>query len=332
MVLSPFCRPGCFAADVRAISCAMIRRLFVLLVTSVVFSSASSYAQAVRVSPSPESEADAASHVDPQMTLDILARIHQNGADVAVAFRTLDGKLEWFSRADDVFHAASTMKIPVMIELFHQVREGKLKLDDSLLVKNEFHSIVDGSTFKLDPADDSETDLYQAQGQTRTLSQLCELMITMSSNFATNLLVEKLGVENIRATVRSLKAEGMNVLRGVEDNRAYEKGMNNTTTARGLLMLLEAIAKGQAVDADASRQMVEILARQKFNEAIPAGLPPGTRVAHKTGEVTKIHHDAAIVYGPRPFLLVILVRGLAESKDSASLMADISRRIYQSTQ
>jgi beta-lactamase class A len=124
----------------------------------------------------------------------------------------------------------------------------------------------------------------------------------------------------------------MSVLRGVEDNKAYEKGMNNTTTARGLLVLLEAIAKGQAVDPDSSRQMVEILARQKFNEAIPAGLPSGMRVAHKTGELPKVHHDAAIVYAPRPFVLVILVRGLAESKDSAALMADITRRIYQSAQ
>jgi beta-lactamase class A len=219
-----------------------------------------------------------------------------------------------------------------MIELFHQVKQGKLKLDDSLTVKNEFHSLVDSSIYTLDPADDSEADLYKAVGQNRTLSQLCELMITVSSNFATNLLIEKVGVDNIRATVHALHADGMNVLRGVEDNKAYEKGMNNTTTARGLLILLEAIAKGEAVDADSSRQMVGILARQKFNEAIPAGLPPGTRVAHKTGELTKLHHDAAIVYGPHPFVLVILVRGMAESKDSAALMADIARRIYQSAE
>jgi beta-lactamase class A len=224
------------------------------------------------------------------------------------------------------------MKIPVMIELFHQARQGKLKLEDALPVKNEFHSLADGSIFTLDSADDSEADLYKAVGQTRTLSQLCELMITVSSNFATNLLVERLGVENIRATVHALHADGMNVLRGVEDNKAYEKGMNNTTTARGLLILLESIAKGEAVDADASRQMVEILARQKFNEAIPAGLPPGTRVAHKTGELTKIHHDAAIVYAPRPFVLVILVRGMAESKDSAVLMAYIASSVYRSAE
>jgi beta-lactamase class A len=262
----------------------------------------------------------------------IQERIQKSGAEVAVAFRTLDAKTEWLLNPDETFHAASTMKIPVMIELFHQVQEGKLKLDDPLPIKNEFHSLVDGSVYKLSAADDSEADLYKAVGQTRTLRQLCELMITVSSNFAANLLIEKLGVENIRATVHSLGADGMNVLRGVEDEKAFEKGLNNTTTARGLLQLLDAIAQGKAVDQESSRQMIEILERQKFNEGIPAGLPPGMRVAHKTGEITKIHHDAAIVFAPKPFVLVILVRGIADNKVSGALMADITRELYQATQ
>jgi beta-lactamase class A len=273
-----------------------------------------------------------ASSIDPKVAARLQERIHKSGADVGVAFRTLDGNAVWSFHAGDVFHAASTMKIPVMIELFHQVRQGQIKLDDGLLIKNEFHSIVDGSTFTLDPKDDSEAELYKVVGQTRTLKQLCELMITVSSNFATNLVIQKLGVESIRATVHSLHADGMNVLRGVEDNKAFAKGLNNTTTAEGLSVLLEAIAKGEAVDADASRQVVEILERQKFNEGIPAGLPEGTRVAHKTGELTKLHHDAAIVYAKRPFVLVVLVRGLADFKESSALMADLSRQLYQASQ
>jgi beta-lactamase class A len=259
-------------------------------------------------------------------------RIQKSGADVGVAFQTLDGKTGWFYHADDSFHAASTMKVPVLIELFRQVHEGKLKLDDTLVIKNEFHSLADGSIYTLDAADDSEADLYKAVGQTRTLRQLAELMITVSSNFATNLLIEKLGVVNIRATVHAMGADGMNVLRGVEDNKAFAAGMNNTTSARGLLILLQAIARGEAVDAESSREMIEILERQKFNEGIPAGLPAGTRVAHKTGEITKIHHDAAIVFAGRPFVLVILVRGLADIKESSALMADVTRQIYQATQ
>jgi beta-lactamase class A len=258
--------------------------------------------------------------------------IRKSGAEVGVAFRTLDGKTEWFFDADEAFHAASTMKVPVLIELFRQVREAKLKLDDPLPIRNEFHSLADGSVYTLDAADDSEAELYKAVGKTRTLRELSELMITVSSNLATNLLIEKLGVENIRATVRSLHADGMNVLRGVEDGKAFAKGLNNTTTARGLQQLMDAIAHGEAVDRESSKQMVEILERQTLNEGIPAGLPHGTRVAHKTGQITKIHNDAAIVFAPKPFVLVILIRGIADQKESAALMADITRQIYQATQ
>jgi beta-lactamase class A len=271
--------------------------------------------------------------IDPKVVAAIQDRVAKSGgADVGIAFETLDGRLAWSSRGDDVFHAASTMKIPVMIELFRQVREGKVKLSDPLPIKNEFHSLVDGSVFTLKPDDDSETDLYKAIGQTRTLDQLCDLMVTVSSNFATNLLIQKLGIENIRATVASLHADGMDIKRGVEDQKAFDKGLNNTTTAHGLATLLVAIANGKAVDADSSAKMVEILERQKFNEGIPAGVPVNIRVAHKTGEITKIHHDAGIVYAERPFVIVVLVRGIEDFKQSSALIADVTRDLYQASQ
>jgi beta-lactamase class A len=259
-------------------------------------------------------------------------RIAESGADVGVSFRTLDGKTEWEFQADQFFHAASTMKVAVMITLYQQQQEGKLDLSDSLTIHNEFKSLADGSPFKLNPADDSETDLYTAEGQTRTIRQLCELMITASSNLATNLIIEKVGVSNIRHAVTALGASGVQVLRGVEDNKAYEKNLNNLTTARGLQILLTAIATGKAVSPDASREMVQVLERQKFNEGIPAGLPAGTRVAHKTGEINKIHHDGAIVFMPRPFVLVILVRGIEDKKQSGALIVDITRLLYAAIQ
>jgi beta-lactamase class A len=270
--------------------------------------------------------------IDPKVVAAIQDRVAKSGADVGIAFETLDGRLTWSSRGDDVFHAASTMKIPVMIELFHQVREGKVKLSDPLPIKNEFHSLVDGSVFTLKPDDDSETDLYKAVGQTRTLDQLCDLMVTVSSNFATNLLIQKLGIDNIRATVTSLHADGMDIKRGVEDQKAFDKGLNNTTTARGLATLLIAIANGKAVDAESSAKMVEILERQKFNEGIPAGVPANIRVAHKTGEITKIHHDAGIVYAERPFVIVVLVRGMEDFKQSSAVIADVTRDLFQASQ
>lgn len=256
------------------------------------------------------------------------ATIRASGAEVAVAFETLDGASSWLLRADEPFHAASTMKVAVLIELYRQRRAGRLRLEDTLVVRNEFHSIADGSTYSLDPADDSEGGLYLAAGSLRTLAELSELMIEVSSNLATNLLIERLGVENIRAAVHALGADGMQVLRGVEDSKAFARGRNNTTTARALLILMEAIARGRAVDAGSSREMLTILGRQTFNDGIPAGLPPGTRVAHKTGEINRLQHDAALVLAPRPFVLVVLTRGIEDPKHSAALIADIARQLY----
>jgi beta-lactamase class A len=283
------------------------------------------------VSPSPRPAHPAFSAlpaVSPSVTAAVSGRIAKSGADVAVAFRTLDGRDELLIQPDVEFHAASTMKVPVMIELFRQARAGALSLDDRIPVVNQFHSIVDGSPFALDVSDDSDADVYKAIGRDLSYRTLCEAMITVSSNFAANLLIEHLGAKNIHRTTEALGAGGMHVLRGVEDNKAFAKGLNNTTTARALMTLLEAIARGAAVDRAASDEMIAILKRQTFNDRIPAGVPAGIAVAHKTGEITRIQHDAAIVFGPRPFVLVVLVRGLEDAKKGAALTADLTRVLF----
>jgi len=258
----------------------------------------------------------------------IAALAAADGAEVAVAFRTLDGRDELLIQPDVEFHAASTMKVPVMIELFRQVRAGTLRLEDRVAVVNEFHSIVDGSPYALDVGDDSDADVYKRAGSTMSYRELCEAMITVSSNFAANLLIEHLGAPRIQRTTESLGASGMHVLRGVEDGKAFSKGLNNTTTARALMTLMEKIATGGAVDKSASDAMIAILKRQKFNDRIPAGLPRGMVVAHKTGEITRIQHDAAIVYASRPFVLVVLVRGVQDANVGSALTAKITRAIY----
>jgi beta-lactamase class A len=268
--------------------------------------------------------------------VDLEERVHSliaaNGAEVAVAMRTLDGKDELFIDPDKKFHAASTMKVPIMIELFRQADAGMLKLDDQLPVRNEFHSIVDGSVYQLSVGDDSDADVYKQIGKTMSLRDLCEAMITVSSNFAANLLIERVGAANVRNTVHRLGADGMVVLRGVEDQKAFDKGMNNETTARALEILLSTIAQGKAVNPRADAEMAAILKRQKFHDAIPAGVPDGTVVAHKTGNITKIHHDAAIVYGRRPYVLVVLVRGIEDQKASGALIASISREVWNAAE
>jgi beta-lactamase class A len=304
---------------VRSLACEPRTLLALALLSSLVMSACARKAQPTLAPGPAAAEAAARARVEDLVT--------QSGAEVGIAFRTLDGRQEWFERADEPFHAASTMKIPVMIELFRRVDAGELSLDQPVTVVNEFKSLADGSPFSLGPDSDSELELYKAVGQTRTYGELCDLMIDVSSNLATNNLIELLGVGRIRATTEALGASGMNVRRGVEDNVAYRAGLNNTTTARALLVLLQAIATNRAASPESCRRMMEILERQHFNDGIPAGLPPGTLVAHKTGSITRIQHDAAIVLGDRPYVLVVLVRGIDDEKQGNALIADIARAI-----
>ncbi|MEK6410771.1 MAG: serine hydrolase [Acidobacteriota bacterium] len=260
--------------------------------------------------------------------------IRASGAEtVAVAYYDLATGDELLINPDATFHAASTMKVPVMMEIFRQAAAGKLSLDRRIAIKNSFASIVDGSHYPLKPEDDSDQSLYTRVGQTATIRELIRLMITVSSNLATNLLMERVTPERVMDLMHTIGANNIRVLRGVEDGKAFEKGLNNTTTARDLMIILRRIAERRAVSAKASDEMIKIMLDQKFNEGIPAGLPPGARVSHKTGSITKVNHDAAIVYPPgrKPYVLVVLERGIEDEKLAHKLIADISRVVYEAT-
>jgi beta-lactamase class A len=261
----------------------------------------------------------------------IQARISaEPGAQVGVAYVDLASGDTLFVNADTSFHAASTMKVPVMIELFRRANSGSFRMDQGLLMVNQFASIVDGSPYSLDVGSDSDSTLYHRIGQRVRVDTLLRLMITRSSNFATNTLITLVGADAVTRSMRSLGAQRIQVLRGVEDGKAFEKGMNNTTTARDLAIILRAIEEGKAASPAATHEMLAILLAQEFNEKIPAGLPPGTRVAHKTGEITAVSHDAAIIYPPerKPYVLVVLTRGIADGTRSSKLIADISAILY----
>jgi beta-lactamase class A len=261
----------------------------------------------------------------------IQARISaEPGAQVGIAYVDLASGDTLFLNADTSFHAASTMKVPVMIELFRRANTGSFRMDQGLLMVNQFGSIVDGSPYSLDVGSDSDSTLYHRIGQRVRVDTLLRLMITRSSNFATNTLITLVGADAVTRSMRSLGAQRIQVLRGVEDGKAFEKGMNNTTTARDLAIILRAIEEGRAASLAATHEMLAILLAQEFNEKIPAGLPPGTRVAHKTGEITAVSHDAAIIYptGRKPYVLVVLTRGIADGTKSSKLIADISTILY----
>src|SRR6266581_3304674 len=230
------------------------------------------------------------------------------------------------------FHAASTMKVPVMIQLFRDRDAGVLSLDDSVTITNTFRSIVDSSPYQLDVTDDSDSSLYKRLGQRASIRELIELMETVSSNLATNLLIAKVDAKRANATAHGLGADSILVLRGVEDDKAYRAGLNNTTTARDLGMLLAAIANGTAASAGSCRDMLAILGRQHFNEGIPAGLPAGTRIYHKTGWIgQEVYHDAAFVQPPGGgggYVLVVLTGGIPKDDDAHALARDVSKLVF----
>lgn len=252
-------------------------------------------------------------------------------AEIAVAFRDLDSRVEYARNDTVTMHAASTMKVPVMIEVFRQAEQGKFRLHDSLLVKNEFASIVDGSPYGLDLGDDSDEAIYKMIGRRRTIQQLVEAMITVSSNLATNILIELVGAESVMKTLHELGITGMHVLRGVEDGKAYRAGLNNRTNAHALLLIMAAIAENRAASTASCRAMLDILKAQKFRESIPAGLPAEILVANKTGSITAINHDAAILFPPQggPCVLVVLTRGFSSHERAQQAIAAVAQNVYQ---
>jgi beta-lactamase class A len=249
----------------------------------------------------------------------------------AVAFKDLSTGKELLINDTVTFHAASTMKTPVLVEVYKQAAEGKFSLSDSLTIKNEFKSIVDGSLFSLDSTDDSETELYKHIGEKRTISFLLYQMIIVSSNFSTNLIIELVGAKNVSATMQQLRAKGIHVLRGVEDGKAFDKRLNNTITAHGLMILFEKIAKGETVSPAFSQAMINILLDQKFNEIIPARLPANVKVAHKTGSINGVQHDTGIVFLPngKKYVLVLLSKKITNEKAAIAAMANVSKLIYE---
>jgi len=253
-----------------------------------------------------------------------------SGARYAVAYRDLRDGEEMLLNPDEEFHAASTMKTPIMIRLYRMADAGHIQLDARIPVTNQFTSIYDGSPYELTTDDDSELGLYERIGEPVSIQELIELMIAYSSNLATNILVELADPVEIDAMLAVYGAEGVKVRRGVEDIPAYRNGLNNTTTARGLLEMFDAFGQGRMARPSSTMEMTEILLIQEFNEMIPAGLPPGTPVAHKTGWITAVDHDGGIVdpYGAWPYVLVILTDGVEDAEITRAAGAEVSRLIW----
>lgn len=245
----------------------------------------------------------------------------------AVAFIDLQSGEQLLINEQENYHAASTMKTPVMIEVYKQSSEGKFEMTDSISVINEFKSIVDGSIYSMDIDEDSGDSLYNYLEKKRTVYQLVYEMITVSSNLATNLLIDMVDAKNVTETMRSLGANDIQVLRGVEDIKAYQRDLSNTTTAYDLAIIFKALAEKRFESSD---EMLEILLDQKHNDIIPVLLPEDVKVAHKTGWITGVRHDSGIVFLPdgRKYVLVLLSKEVEDDEAGLRVQQNISKMIY----
>lgn len=255
----------------------------------------------------------------------------QPSGTFALAFKDLSSGEKLFINAQERFHAASTMKTPVMIETYKQAAEGKFKITDIVVVKNSFKSIVDGSMYSLDALNDSEQDLYTRVGSKLTIFDLLFRMITRSSNLATNNIIDLIGAKNVNKTMHSYGVKKMEVLRGVEDSKAFEAGLNNTTNAADLLLVYERLATGRAVNKTKSKAMIDILFHQHFSNKIAGKLPKDVKVANKTGSIVGVMHDSGIVFLPdgRKYVIVMLSRGIDSEELSTETLANVSRIVYE---
>ena len=248
----------------------------------------------------------------------------------AVAVRDYNSDFRFGLDADRLFHAASTIKVAILLAVMKAVDEGRAKLTDPLHVRNRFLSVVDRTPYKLDRSSDGYPQLYKSIGRTAKIADLADSMITSSSNLATNLLLDFVGTEEAARVLRDAGVEGVHLRRGVEDENAYDEGINNETTAEGLVQLF-GVLRGEFLSKKSRDQAIHILLQQRFTSMIPAGLPSHATVAHKTGEISTVCHDAGIVYLPErePYIVAILTEVDTDSSARRDTVAKISAAVYK---
>lgn len=261
--------------------------------------------------------------------LDALER--SSGArSLAVAVYDTDTHASFRRDADRWFHAASTIKVAILLGVYASIHHGWLLPHSRVHVRNRFFSAADGSTFRVLADRDGNSELYAAIGKTMRVDQLALHMIATSSNLATNLLLDLVGLDTVQRSLDELAIDGIDIRRGVEDEHAFEQGINNRVTADGLAQLLRVIAEERAFSPALSREMLDILHAQEFKQGIPARLPRAVRVAHKTGDISTVAHDAGVVYpeGRNPYVIAVLTEWSPSDSGRSATIAEVSHAVY----
>jgi beta-lactamase class A len=273
---------------------------------------------------------------DPEQRENLRHAIEKIAADqqtvaCAVTVHDFETGFRFSLNGDRLFHAASTIKVAILLALFKGVDEGRFRTSDPLHVRNRFLSVLDQTPYSLEAESDGYPQLYKSVGRTAKIGDLAESMIIWSSNLATNLLLDYVDTEYAGEVLREAGVKGVLLRRGVQDEKAHEAGLNNEATADGLVQLFEA-PRGDFLSKESRERVIHILLAQKFTSMIPAGLPAHATVAHKTGEISTACHDVGIVYLPErePYVVAILTEVNPDRNGHRETVKKISEAVYGS--
>jgi len=256
--------------------------------------------------------------------LDRLADEHR--AQISVWLGDVHGTA-WLSRdATAVHHPASTMKLPLLVALYRAADTGRLRLDDEITVTDRLPSVVPSESYLTTQDYDSDDAVWERLGQTASLRSLAARAIVRSSNLATNLLLDVVGVTAVNAVYDDLASSASRLARGIQDTPGAKASLENTATAADLAAVTRAVASRTAASLTACEQIENVLARCEDNEGLPAGLPDGTYVAHKPGWIEHVCHDVGIVRPEREpaFVLAIMTGAPLDEPDGFRLVADVA--------
>lgn len=218
-----------------------------------------------------------------------------------------------------VFPSASTIKIPLLAAVLRAAAEGDFNLDDEITIDPVNRVGGCGVLSQLHP------------GLRPTIRDLATLMIIQSDNTATNQLIDLVGMENVNALSRELGLKHTVLQRKMMDFEAARAGRNNFTSAGDLGRLLKLLVEGQVVSPEVSSTIIDIMKRQQLRNKLPAYLPEDTIIAHKTGDLPNLEHDAGIFFLPdRTYILVVLTDQLVTNSAGIETIGRISEVVYRS--
>jgi beta-lactamase class A len=224
-------------------------------------------------------------------------------------------------------YSASIMKLPILLAAHRLSERGRLDLEQPVRVRNEFESRVPSHRFCLDREDDSDPETWAALGTDVSLRELVHRMVTVSGNLATDLVLDEVGTEEVAAVLADAGCSGRTtIVRGIEDHPARDAGIDNLITADDMARLLVALGEGRLAGQEATAACEHTLQAQEYRNGIPAGLPDGLVIGNKTGWISSVNHDVALVRAPGmpPVGLAVLLSAPGTEQEREAAIARIA--------